>query len=93
MTEQALQRSEDHPRPAPPDFGSVPLPTGPKKRGPRGANVVLATEVAPNLNHPLASISPEARSAERIRAIASVLARLLRDRVAASAPLITKDDA
>jgi hypothetical protein len=93
MTEQTLHRSEDHPRPAPSNVASLPLPTGPKKRGPRGANVVLSTEVAPNLNHPLASISPETRSAERIRAIASVLARLLRDRVAASAPLITKEDA
>ncbi len=43
--------------------------------------VMLANQVRPNLNHPLASLSAESRTMERVRAIAAVLARLSRDKV------------
>lgn len=69
-------------------LNSDPSPDAkPRNRGDRGPKVVLTNQVAPNSNHPLAGLTAENRTSERVRAIASVLARLLRDQVAGTAPI------
>lgn len=47
-----------------------------QERLPRQAIFVQAFDVEPNLNHPLAGLSQEQRTAARIRALAEVLANV-----------------
>lgn len=71
--------SSPQPHVAAPADAGAPRPTS-RPTSPKPANIVVTDDLAPNDAHPLAGMTAERRSADRVRTVAVVLAKLARRR-------------
>ncbi len=71
--------SPPQPHVTPPADAGAPRRTS-RPNSPKPANIVVTDDLAPNDAHPLAGMTAELRSAERVRTVAVVLAKLARRR-------------
>lgn len=76
-TSKGSGRRSSPPHVATPAFAGDSRPTA-RPNSPKLANIVVTDDLAPNDAHPLAGMTAERRSADRVRTVAVVLAKLAR---------------